>query len=197
MIKDNIKTIKHFLSDEDIKLFIRYNDWLLENKIDKFFVGGSGKRPTLQFGRDLYHGNKSHESLDGIVSPEMIQKINSLWAKIVATIGALFDDKNALYPCSFWFAKQLPGARVKIHVDDDQGTNTHFKYSVVLYLNTLSSGGELDFPDIGYAIKPEAGDLVIFTSRDTGPHQVLSIPEVRYTLPMWFTEDKSFSLFKD
>lgn len=194
MIKNKIKVIKNFLGDEDIQAYCDYNDYLIENKIDKFFIGGNGNRPVLQFGKDLFHTYRSHESLDGIIDPPMIDKINSLWAKISASISVLFEDDNPLYPCSFWFAKQLPGAKVAIHVDNDQGSNMHFKYSVVLYLNTLTSGGELDFPELGYAIKPEAGDLVIFTSQDTGPHQVLNIPETRYTLPMWFTEDKNFSL---
>jgi hypothetical protein len=196
MTKDKIKIVKNFISDKDIQEYCDYNDWLLENKIDYFFIGGKGKRPVLQFGKDLYEKYQSHTSLDGIIDQHMIDKINSLWRKVSETIGDLFDDKNALYPCSFWIAKQFPGARVAIHEDNDQGANMHFKYSVVLYLNTLSSGGELDFPELGYTIKPDAGDLVVFTSQDTGPHQVLSIPEVRYTIPMWFTEDESFSLFK-
>lgn len=196
MIKDNIKIIKNFINDEDIKLYREYNDWLIENKIEHFFIGGKGKRPVLQFGKDLFHKSKSHESLEGIVDPEMINKIQSLWTKIISTINILFDDSNDLYPCSFWFAKQLPGAQVKIHTDDDQGTNMHFKYSAVMYLNTLVDGGELDFVELEYKVKPEAGDLVIFTSMNTGPHQVLEISETRYTIPMWFTEDKTFSLFR-
>jgi len=196
MIKDKIKIIKNFISDYDIDMYRNYNSWLLDNKPEPN-IGGDGTRATIRFGRDLFFADRSHESLDGIVDPEMIRRINSLWTKTIRTTQAVFEDEKELYPCSFWIVKQYPGAKVDMHIDNDQGTNMHFKYSAVLYLNTLTSGGELDFPELGYAIKPEAGDLVVFTSQDTGPHQVISIPEVRDTLPMWFTEDKSFSLFKD
>jgi hypothetical protein len=76
------------------------------------------------------------------------------------------------------------------------GKNLHFKYSAILYLNELESGGELSFLDFGYSYKPQAGDLVVFPTFGTGIHAVLEIPETRYSMPFWMTSDKTFDLLK-
>jgi hypothetical protein len=121
-------------------------------------------------------------------------RIRDLFSRVENKIGELFNDSRDIYTCSFWFAKQLPGAKVLIHEDTDNGLNTHFKYSAVIYLNTLRDSGSLVFPDLNYSYMPEAGDIIIFKSIAAGRHFVDTIDEDRYTMAMWLTEDKSFAI---
>jgi hypothetical protein len=190
--KTSIKTIKDFISEEDARVLREYNDELLSTKLDLFFVGNAGKRPVLQFGRDNSQ-KQSHQTTDGILLPEIKELLTKLFTKTIDTIYKEYKVSTPLHLCSFWFAKQLPGANVAAHDDTDEGANVQFKYSAVLYLNTLASTGSLDFIDLGYSVKPELGDLVIFPSQGTGLHEVKPIDQTRYTIPMWFTDNPEYA----
>lgn len=187
-----IKVVNNFLSEEEMKFFRDYEDYVLENMQDKMVVFNNGKRPLLQFGKDFYPEYNSHESLDIISDIE--DKVRDIFSRLTSTAKIVFDDSNDLYVCSFWIAKQLPGANVAEHEDTDGGSNYQFKYNAVIYLNTLQDGGELIFTQLGYSHKPVAGDLIIFKSVEAGMHMVNTITETRYTLPFAITEDKSFAI---
>ena len=192
MHEDKIKIVKNFLSEDEMKFFRDYEDYILETKQKDLIIFSDGNRPVLQFGKDLCPEHKSHISLD-IVS-DIEDQVRNLFYRVEQKSRDLFDEPNEIYTCSFWFAKQLPGARVLIHEDTDDGLNPHFKYSAVIYLNTLNNSGQLVFTDLGYSYKPDAGDLIVFKSVEAGRHLVETINEERYTLPMWMTEDKSFAI---
>lgn len=189
---DKIKVFPSFISAADIETFKTYNDYLLETKPDLFFIGNKGKRPVLQFGKDNAHA-MSLPNLDTTV-PEISPLIRSYFSRAVDTVKNAYLDDRDLYVCSFWLAKQLPGANVQMHDDTDEGTNTHFTYSAIIYLNTLEATGDLIFTDLDYSVKPIAGDLVVFPSQTTGNHEVKEIDDFRYTLPMWLTTDKEYAL---
>jgi hypothetical protein len=121
-------------------------------------------------------------------------RIRDLFSKVQNKAKELFEDSKDIYACSFWFAKQLPGAFVMEHEDTDGNINTHFKYSAVIYLNTLKSTGQLIFTDLKHSYMPEAGDMILFKSTESGKHLVEPIDEDRYTLAMWITEDKNFAI---
>lgn len=190
--EDKIRIVKGFLSEDEMKFFRDYEDNILETKKDSLIVFNNGNRPVLQFGKDYCHEHSSHHTLD-IVS-DIEDKIRNLFFRVETITKNIFGNPKDLYTCSFWFAKQLPGAFVMEHDDTDNGANMHFKYSAVIYLNTLKDSGELIFTQLGYSYMPEAGDLVIFKSIDAGRHMVNPINEYRYTMPMWMTEDKSFAI---
>lgn len=190
--EDKIKVVKNFLSEDEMKFFRDYEDHILETKQDKLVIFNNGNRPVLQFGRDLCHEHHSHLSLE-IVS-DIEDRVRDLFSKVENKTKEVFEDSKTIYTCSFWFAKQLPGAFVMEHEDTDNGLNTHFKYSAVIYLNTLKDSGELVFTQLGHSYKPDAGDIVIFKSIESGRHLVEPINEERYTIPMWMTEDKNFAI---
>lgn len=190
--EDKIKIIPKFLSEEEMKFFRDYEDDILKTKQDKLVIFNNGNRPVLQFGRDLCHEHHSHLSLDLVSDIE--DKIRDLFSKVEEKTKEVFKETNNIYVCSFWFAKQLPGAKVMVHEDTDNGLNLHFKYSAVIYLNTLNNSGDLVFPDLDYSYRPVAGDIVIFKSIDAGRHLVNTIDQERYTLPMWMTEDSNFAI---
>ena len=184
-----IKVIKHFISKEEIQAMIAYIDLLERTKKDKFVIWEIGRRLALQFGVDYTHEKSSHPDLELLGDGK--EWIKDYFSRVIETIKTIFDVPDELYMSSFWFAKQYSGAVVAPHEDTDSGYNMHYKYSGVLYLNTMTDGGELFFDQYDHYHRPEAGDLVLFPSQGTGMHRVDRISETRYSLVFWITDIES------
>jgi hypothetical protein len=187
-----IKVIKNFLQDSELQEMMEYIDLLEETIGDKFSKWQDNKRLALQFGKDLHHKETSSTDLSLLSSRKEI--IQDYFSRIVVATKKLFDVSEDLYVSSFWVAKQYPGATVIKHEDTDDGDNTHFRYSGVLYLNTMEEGGELYFSDYNYSHKPDAGDLVVFPSQGSGEHEVAKIVQKRYSLAFWMTDLESMRI---
>lgn len=189
---DKVKVIKNFLPAHAVKEFVEYINLLERTIPDELSSYEDGKRLMLQFGRDLCY---PHSRLDLTLLADMEGTIREYFERAVQATKDSFevDPAAELYVCSFWLAKQYPGASVPSH-DDVEELNTQFDYSAVLYLNTLVGSGDLEFEDLGYTCSPAAGDLVIFPSKSTGRHGVSKILEDRYSMPLWLTFDRSFKL---
>jgi len=191
---ENVRIIKNFLDAQAVAKFIEYTDLLEQHMPEEFSTYQDGKRLALQFGNDLYHGHSSR--LDLTLLGDMESDVREYFKLAIQATKDSFDVDPAaeLFVCSFWIAKQYPGATVEEHEDTDDGHNPHFEYSAVLYLNTLEGSGDLEFTELGYKCSPAAGDLVIFPSKSTGMHRVSKILEDRYSMPLWLTFDRSFEL---
>lgn len=189
---DKVKVIKNFLPAHAVAKFVEYIDALEQAMPDEFSSHEDGKRLMLQFGRDLCY---PHSRLDLTLLADMEPVIREYFGQAVKATKHSFevDPAAELFVCSFWLAKQYPGASVPAH-DDVEELNTQFDYSAVLYLNTLVGSGDLEFADLGYTCSPAAGDLVIFPSKSSGMHGVSKILEDRYSMPLWLTFDRSFQL---
>lgn len=186
-----IQVIKNFISPAQAKYLVDYIDFLKHRDPKEFNVYPDGKRFAFQFGQDMQYGSvpgyKTYLSLEKLAEVEQKELLREICTKVVSSIMRAYGDPQQLYVSSFWLAKQYPGCVIPPHEDTDGGYNSHFVYSAVLYLNTLTSGGELSFVDLDYSYKPEVGDLVVFPTVGTGAHGVLEIPEQRYSLPFWLT----------
>ena len=76
------------------------------------------------------------------------------------------------------------GDYVKKHVDTS--SDQHRTLSCSLILNDNYEGGELTFFDGKYKLNPKKGDIVIFPSSFTYPHQVLPVTSgTRYAVITW------------
>lgn len=187
-----IKVIKNFISESEIQKMVEYID-LLEGSVgDEFVKWQDGKRVALQFGEDHYHEGTSHESLELLGDHEEL--FRDYFSRVVAATKNAFDVAEDLYMTSFWVAKQYPHSIVDSHEDTDNGHNTHFRYSGVLYLNTMTSGGALSFEKYDYSHSPDAGDLVLFPSQGTGNHEVKGIVQERYSLAFWLTDVETMEI---
>ena len=189
---DKIKIFKNFMPQKDYEDFIKITEKLLSDMPDKFALFPEVGRSILMFGTDSLEDDHSYKNF-GIVA-EYEDKIRQYIQLTINAVKNAFYDTSELYACNFWLSKQDAGGEVERHNDVNGGKYGHIKYSAVIYLNTLNSGGELEFVDLAFNIKPEAGDLVVFSTQDTGDHQVINIPEERWTIPIWITDDKSFKL---
>jgi hypothetical protein len=191
-----IKVIKNFIQEPEIRMMIDYVDYLESTKLDKFAQYQSGKRLALRFGVDEDPDHKDASFSDLSLLKDNRSNIVSYFNRGAEAVRAAFNEEKDLYVCSFWFAKQYPGAIVDFHKDTGDGGdwyNGHFKYSAITYLNTMTTGGKLTFRDFGYDYTPEAGDLIMFPSYGL-VHGVEEIFETRYSLPMWITDSEAMAL---
>lgn len=189
-----IRLIKNFIKEPDLSSMVEYIDLLEATRVDDFLVSQNGKRLALQFGDDMFHPT-SHKDL--AIASDKNDLIKGYFTRIVDATKEAFEVETDLYVCSFWLAKQYQGAIIEAHEDTDGGHNTHFRYSGIVYLNTMNSGGDLVFGEYDYSYTPEAGDLLIFPSQGTGFHEVKEIFETRYSLPFWMTDVESMALGRD
>lgn len=155
-------------------------------------TSGGAPRIALQFGEKLYDAAQARPDLS--ILGEFQAAAAAIFSRIIKETGSAFADSRELYPCIFWLAKQYPGSRVDYHEDTDGGSDAHITYSSLVYLNSQQAGGELRFPLLGYTYVPQAGDLVIFETKQAGMHGVTTIHEERYSLPLWMTADPAFNL---
>ena len=195
---DAIKLVKSFIGGAEAASLIEHIDLLEDSKTDAFNFYQDGKRASLQFGYDTYYGMDpsykfflDFEVLKDSGSLDIVKK-NCL--AIINKTKELFFEEEDLYISAFWLAKQYPGATIPPHSDTEDGYNPQYIYSAVLYLNSLTSSGELSFIDLNCAYKPEGGDLIVFPTQDTGIHTVSEISEDRYSIVLWLTKDKSLSI---
>lgn len=64
------------------------------------------------------------------------------------------------------------------------------QFGVVIYLNGEFEGGELDYPELGFRLKPKVNSLLIHRAELL--HQVLEVTEgVRYTLTTFIAGDET------
>lgn len=85
--------------------------------------------------------------------------------------------------------KYGPGDGYKLHPDNPftitdpaAGTGKYFPLQMIAYLNDDFNGGELEFPNYGWKVKPKKGDIVIFPTGFAFPHKVSEVDANRYIL---------------
>lgn len=184
-----IKILRNFFTPEECQFYIEYMD----RNSDRFLKANLGKRLILLFGRDMAHKEKSELTLELISDIE--PKVQELFRRVESSVAHEYSDERQLYVCSFFLSKQIEGAVVPLHYDTDSGLNSHFRYGGVIYLNTSTQDGQLNFPHINYCYNPVAGDFIVFPPGDPAySHEVLKISEDRYSLPIWLTDDAAWKI---
>lgn len=191
-----INVTRDFISKKEISFYIDLINELERDKLQYFSKWQNGNRIALSFGNSEndYKSNISARPNFDILSEAQIEAIRSLCFRVIENMKTTYQMVDDLYVCSFWFAKQYKGGVVLEHEDTDEGINMHFEHSVLLYLNTVTAGGELVFTDLGTSHKPRAGDLVSFRTVGTGKHSVPEVLEDRYSLVFWTTKDETYKL---
>ena len=190
-----IRVIPNFLSVDECRSWIgRINE--LETSMPEAFTvyrNSESYRLALQFGEKLYDAAQARPELD-VLGEKWQLAARQIFSRIIKQTGSDFADSRELYPSIFWLAKQYPGSKIDFHEDTDGGSDAHLEYSSLIYLNTQRSGGELKFPRYNFTYSPQAGDLIVFDTKQAGMHGVMEIFEERYSLPVWLTRDPSFKL---
>jgi predicted 2-oxoglutarate/Fe(II)-dependent dioxygenase YbiX len=90
-------------------------------------------------------------------------------------------------PSPLSISKYIKGSFMGAHVDEYPGQVKEPIMSGVMYLNSDYLGGELNFPEQGVKIKPEAGSIVVFPSVKPFYHESLEILEgEKYMSPVFW-----------
>lgn len=96
-----------------------------------------------------------------------------------------FYDLGELHDEGYDILKYEKGNEYKIH-NDWSPKHSNRVVSLVVYLNDDYSGGQLEFPNIGYTYRPRAGDIVIFPSNHTFAHRSKPITKgTKYAIVTW------------
>jgi Rps23 Pro-64 3,4-dihydroxylase Tpa1-like proline 4-hydroxylase len=189
--KDKIKVVKDAMSDDDSQAFIDF----IDNNLNIFTTDASRSIPNryiLRFGYDEVWEDSKPDLTMLMPIKDLVEKYRSI---MVNNLKSLYGDEE-IYLTSFHLGKQGPGAKVLRHLDGGTEVNAHFKYSAILYLNTVEVGGELTFPNLYMSVKPNKNEMVAFPAYDgiIFDHEVSMIGSDRYCIPCWFTSDKSLEL---
>ena len=189
-MRETLATYDNFISDIESKYWIGAIDKYMDNSSLAKRTHEVLKRDIVPFGIDSKEISNDTLSSLGVDENYAVSLSNRVMDKIIST----FNEDSDLYLTSFWFSRQHPGSFIEEHEDTDDGWNKQNDYSAIVYLNTLTDSGSITFKDLDYTQYPKAGDLIIFKSQDTGLHEVDTNNELRYTIPMWFTTNKDYSL---
>lgn len=184
---DEIFVVNNFVSSDECNFYIDY----INNNLHKLTFSEQAKRWQLTMGIDNIPGSSSPQTLEPVSDIE--PQVRNLFERSEIKAKELYSVSE-LYVSNFFLTKQGPGAIIPIHYDQDGGDNPHCTYSGVLYLNEMLVDGFLDFTEFNYTVKQKAGDLVLFPSTELYMHQVKSISQDRYALPIFLTNDISFRL---
>lgn len=188
-MEDVVHVIPNFMSEENMQRMIDF----IDSNLDKFAMPQE-LRHVLMFGYQKGYEAPAHTNFDDFPQIKDII-LNEYFPKLRDTAFGLFGNDGNTDISNLWISKQLPGSVLLLHHDDDNGYNSQFRYSCILYLNTVDSG-TLDFPDLEFSYRPKAGDLVIFPSMgDKMAHEIKEINHERYSMPTWFASlDYAFKL---
>lgn len=180
--------INQFITSNEANSYVDY----IERNLPHFHTDPSGIRHAWMFGADNLHTSK-------LADPQLLTNapatLPSLLTRAAEAARTSYGERE-LYASQLWFAKQEPGAIVAGHTDGEDGSNTHIIYSGVLYLNDMGDDGHLNFPNLNFSYAPCQGGLVLYSALqdETYWHEVTSIQQNRYSMPIWFTRDPNFEL---
>ena len=126
-------------------------------------------------------------------STERVQLIVATLREALERAGRHYCQEQGLEyfpPSPLSISKYIVGGRMGPHVDEYPGQTKEPIMSGVMYLNDDCVGGELDFPEQGVRIKPEAGSIVIFPSVKPFYHQSLEVTEgEKYMSPVFWIKN--------
>lgn len=134
---------------------------------------------------------------DQITDKNIIDLIRPIKYTVAELASNCFGIK--LYPHFSDLVLWRTGRKMQTHQDDggfEHGFLFPRKVSGVIYLNDNFTGGETVIKTehaTPYISKPKQGSVVIFLSDSRCEHSVNEVLSGdRYTLPLWFTDDKKF-----
>lgn len=182
MIDFEINIIEDFISLEDADTIVGYiKDNCLNNK--KFYTPMKSKIENKI--RHESHIPELHTFSDHLEILGLLKKYSD---KFLLECNLFFKDEEELYLTAQWLTMLGPGSRLPPHKDNHQGAE-HLLRSGVIYLNQDFDGGDLNFLDEDFTIKPKKLSLVLFNSNQV--HRITEIfSGLRIAMPIWATNIK-------
>lgn len=188
--KDDIITIKNFMTPEECNSIIKYLEWQVSV--------GYIKWNQISFYGSLAMGYwpEDNNLLGFNLYPTYFSDLkNRIRMACEEAIGIELSE------VSYHAQKWVEGAFADYHSDnsDEDGNPTAFersKYAAFAYLNDNFDGGLLKFKGSDLTIKPEIGMLAVFAGGHTNMHKVTTVKNgERYTVGSFW--DDASSVYTD
>lgn len=176
---------KNFVSEEDCKTIVDH----VERFTDKDWLDG-----WVRHQGTLFYTNEADSEAaiaewwnDKVSPPVLIPEVS----EINSNLKKLFSPALFFLP-EYKVVRLKPGQNMKSHRDNRSADNNlqpdvkqefTIKCAYTIYLNNFT-GGEINYPELGYAHVPSPGDIVIHSGNVL--HEVFDVIENnRYTITGW------------
>jgi Rps23 Pro-64 3,4-dihydroxylase Tpa1-like proline 4-hydroxylase len=195
MIKEVLHPKVHYYRNviEDPGLFLKE---LEESDLDPSYVPqiGPWQEWRSSSGINDVFGKQKECRLNNFKNQTVGDKINSKLCSMLAykviNIEESFCKDTGIepgyLPTTFFIKKYDVGAYMGSHIDSYDDDQDPLTVSMVVYLNDDYEGGEINFPDFNISIKPEAGSVVVFESKDTFHEPAETTSGNKYLIPIFF-----------
>jgi hypothetical protein len=152
--------------------------WEQWNSSGNDAVFGSVKRCFLNMFENITEADRSNSKLCSIITHNVI------------SIGEQYSKESGIdlgyLPVYFGINKYNVGVHMGAHVDAYDGAEDESTVSMVMYLNDDYEGGEIEFPNHGILLKPEAGSVVVFASKGVLHDPKPTKSGTKYMVPIFF-----------
>lgn len=156
----------------------------------------SKNKPTINVNHSYDNRVVYYEGLND--NPEIKILMKNIHDRVVKKLVELYQPKSPIYPEATHLVKWPEGTSLGNHADNayEDGTPNYVPWrthSAVIHLNEDYEGGHFYFRDeLPITHPPTTGRLVAFGGGIDFVHGVQKVTKgERYTMPMWFCQDKS------
>ena len=190
--KDNLDFIyyvKGVLSSEECDNIIKFYD---DNK--KYHDRGHISRDSKKVYSEMKKCTEIYISKNLLSEDKNFQSFNSAIMKIIDEYKIKYNFLN--FVCKwgmnkvFKIQKYLPSeGYFATHCENDGSSNTRRRMLAwMVYLNTVTDGGETEFPCQGVKFQPHCGDVLIWPAYWTHPHHGLTSPsQEKIIMTGWYS----------
>jgi len=149
------------------------NEKLIHHIIDAWKPWFSGDKDHIYGERKFVFGKNLKESTG--LEKNIVEILENTMNKSARQYAEIFNISAPIeLSTNFVINKYNTGEKMGSHVDWNIKNNT-LEYSFVVYLNDNYEGGEIYWPNHKVLLKPKAGSLVIFPSKEPYQHSVKEI----------------------
>ena len=155
--------------DEIVREYENSDDWV-PGTVNDYNIAQSRKCEAVYLSTDPVI--EKNQEVRKNIDDRLFRVVNDSLEKYMKNCNAL-DYINVKGDTGYILLKYNTGDYVREHVDTWAAENRTLSCSMIL--NDEYDGGELAFFDGKYKLNPKKGDIVIFPSSFTYPHQVLPV----------------------
>lgn len=189
---EKINVIEDFISKDTADFIVGiFNKYLSPTPHNQYIYGGPS----------AYGCTPLEPVADYTDNPEYnvgVDLLNSIGVAMTKTVSDFYKEPFVVK--TIFYSAMIPGASNKLHMDNHYineenelkiRKNEYNDRAALLYLNEDYSGGELNFPNQEFTIKPSKGTLVFFEGDYTIPHEVTVVESgVRNNLILFLYHEK-------
>jgi hypothetical protein len=138
---------------------------------------------SIRIGTEMFLTHSDHENLKSILL-ESTFNVLSLYRKQMTGMIDYIENNFTSYKFENYRIRRYEKGKgfFKLHSDINDYNSASRLFVILFYLNTVTKGGETDFPLLDTSVKPKRGSCAIFHPNFLFPHQAnIPISHHKYT----------------